>query len=197
MVSMYSLMYAIGYTPWEGEADYGPLSDVLDARSPGRALDCGCGTGRHSVKMAERGWEVVGVDYVGKALARARTRAAHAGVADRVRFLSADVAHLEAALDEGQFDVVTDMGCLHGLPDASRRAYTEWVTGHTAPGAGMVVAAAQPRHGPGPKGISAHGLSALLGPGWETVSVAPAPAGTGKGPLRDAEFWWYRMRRTE
>ncbi|WP_182348640.1 class I SAM-dependent methyltransferase [Tomitella gaofuii] len=196
MVSMYSLMYGIGYTPWEGEADYGPLPDVLNARSPGRALDVGCGTGRHSVLMAERGWQVVGVDYVAKALSRARARAEQDGVTDRVRFVSADVARLDQALSGEVFDLVTDVGCLHGLPEVSRRAYTRWVTDHTAPGAEMVVAAAQPRQGPGPKGINEDGISALLGPGWETVNAAPAPAGTGKGPMRDAEFWWYRMRRT-
>ncbi len=196
MVSLYSLMYGIGYTPWEGEADYGPLPDALDARPPGRALDAGCGTGRHSVMMAERGWHVVGVDYVAKALSRARERAERAGVADHVRFLPADVAHLDDALAGESFDLVTDVGCLHGLPAASRRAYAAWLTGHTPAGAELVVAAALPRRGPGPKGIDADELAGLFGEGWEQVSAVPAPAGTGKGPLRDAEFWWYRMRRT-
>ncbi|GAA4817351.1 class I SAM-dependent methyltransferase [Tomitella cavernea] len=196
MVSLYSLMYGIGYTPWEGEADYGPLPEALAARPPGRALDVGCGTGRHSVLMAERGWQVVGVDYVAKALSRARARAEQDGVADRVRFVSADVARLDQVLSGEVFDLVTDVGCLHGLPAASRNTYSEWLTGHTSAGGELVVAAAQPRRGPGPKGISGDGLAALLGPAWTMVSAEAAPTDTGKGPLRDAEFWWYRMRRT-
>jgi SAM-dependent methyltransferase len=49
--------------------------------APGAAiLDVGCGTGRHSVELARRGFAVTGLDLSGEMLARARARAEEAGV---------------------------------------------------------------------------------------------------------------------
>lgn len=53
---------------------------VNDTASPaGRLLDIGCGTGRHSVPLALRGFDVVGVDFAPGMLARAAARAAQHG----------------------------------------------------------------------------------------------------------------------
>ena len=38
------------------------LTRVLDAVSPGRALDLACGSGRHARWLAARGWDVTAVD---------------------------------------------------------------------------------------------------------------------------------------
>lgn len=49
--------------------------------SPGiRILDMGCGTGRHSVELAKRGYSVTGVDLSSGMLAQAREAASKAGV---------------------------------------------------------------------------------------------------------------------
>jgi 2-polyprenyl-3-methyl-5-hydroxy-6-metoxy-1,4-benzoquinol methylase len=42
---------------------------------PGRALDLACGEGRNAVWLAERGWEVVGIDFSDVALEKARALA--------------------------------------------------------------------------------------------------------------------------
>ena len=42
---------------------------------PGRALDLACGEGRNAVWLAERGWEVVGVDFSDVALEKAHALA--------------------------------------------------------------------------------------------------------------------------
>ncbi len=195
MALLYSLLYGIGYTPWEGHADYGPLPDVLSTRAPGRALDAGCGTGRHAVMLAEHGWEVVGVDAVATPLGRARARAEEAGVAARARFLRGDVADLSAVLADGRFDLIVDVGCMHGLAGAAKARYAAWLTGHTDPGADFVAAAALPRRGPGPKGIDHEAMARVLGPRWQSVDDVPADAGMGRGPLRGAAFRWHRFRR--
>jgi cyclopropane fatty-acyl-phospholipid synthase-like methyltransferase len=43
-------------------------------------LDMGCGTGRHAIELAKRGFEVVGVDLSAKMLEVARRNALRAGV---------------------------------------------------------------------------------------------------------------------
>jgi SAM-dependent methyltransferase len=47
---------------------------------PGRALDLACGEARNAIWLAERGWDVVGVDFSPVALERGRSRAERAGV---------------------------------------------------------------------------------------------------------------------
>jgi SAM-dependent methyltransferase len=51
----------------------------------GRVLDMGCGTGRHCIELAQRGYRVVGIDPAEAMLAAARCGAAEAGVAVEFR----------------------------------------------------------------------------------------------------------------
>ncbi len=82
----------------------GQLITLLDLQPPGRILDVPCGYGRHSIELAARGFEVTGVDASEVQLARAREKAAAAGV-------SVDLRRQDArALDFGaQFDVALNM----------------------------------------------------------------------------------------
>jgi 2-polyprenyl-3-methyl-5-hydroxy-6-metoxy-1,4-benzoquinol methylase len=45
-----------------------------------RVLDVGCGTGRHAIELARRGYTVTGIDLSPSLLARAREKAAQAGM---------------------------------------------------------------------------------------------------------------------
>jgi ubiquinone/menaquinone biosynthesis C-methylase UbiE len=64
-----------------------------------RILDVGCGTGRHSIELAKRGYDVTGVDLSDSQLQRAREKAAEAGV--QVRFIQCDARDLKF---ENEFD---------------------------------------------------------------------------------------------
>jgi SAM-dependent methyltransferase len=194
MPNPYPLLYRIGFTPWEGATDDGPISDLLVQLPAGRALDAGCGTGRLAVSLATHGWHVTGVDSVAKPLARAGRRAEAAGVTHRTRFLKADVTALDEALPGDHFDLVTDVGCLHGLMAGQQQAFAAWVTAHTNPGAKLVVLAAMPRTGLGPKGLNEAGVSSLFGPPWALEQAADSPM-TGAGPLKGAKFRWYVLGR--
>jgi methylase of polypeptide subunit release factors len=74
---LYRLFYRLGFHPWEDLAEHPPFANKLaelfereeSGREPpyGPALDLGCGSGVWGVKLAERGWQVTGVDLVDKA----------------------------------------------------------------------------------------------------------------------------------
>ena len=69
---------------------------------PGRALDLACGEGRNAVWLAERGWQVTGVDFSDVAIEKARGLAAARGVEGE--WVVADLAAYRA--DPRAFDLV-------------------------------------------------------------------------------------------
>ena len=73
-----------------GEVDF--IESEIGAVKATRILDIACGTGRHSIELARRGYQVTGVDLSESQLARARKKADEAGVA--VEFLRMDAAEL-------------------------------------------------------------------------------------------------------
>ncbi len=80
---------------------------------PAQVADLGCGTGSLSVLLAEQGYDVHGVDLAAEMVARARAKAAAAGLA--VTFAVGDAAAPD--LPEGGFDAVLSRHVLWALPD--------------------------------------------------------------------------------
>jgi cyclopropane fatty-acyl-phospholipid synthase-like methyltransferase len=95
-----------------------------------RALDIGCGEGRHSVAFAEAGFGAVGVDLEPRALARARSVVKDRKV--RPSFLQANVFALPFSSEV--FDVVVDYGCLHHVRRSDTSRYLEQVVPLLKPG---------------------------------------------------------------
>lgn len=74
-----------------GEVD---LIEQEIGRKPGCAiLDIGCGTGRHAVELAKRGYRVTAIDLSEAQLARARRNVQAAGVT--VQFIRADTRSIQ------------------------------------------------------------------------------------------------------
>jgi SAM-dependent methyltransferase len=92
--------------PWaeqtEGEIDR--VTAILRPEEGARVLDLACGTGRHSIELARRGFSVVGVD-IAPDLLEVANRDAEQAEGD-VSFLEADLRGLD--FDE-EFDVVLNL----------------------------------------------------------------------------------------
>jgi len=162
MSLFYRFQYLVGMTPWErmpslpiGEQAAALLDRDESDREPryGRALDLGCGTGFWSIHLAQRGWEVVGIDVVPKAVRTARKRASRAGV--EVQFVEGSITTLTAAGVGTGFRLILDFGVVHGLQPEQVRAVSREVTAVATEHATLLMYAFSPgRRGPLPRGIS-------------------------------------------
>jgi SAM-dependent methyltransferase len=105
--------------PWDTGVSPPELYAFIEGRTPGRALDLGCGTGTNAITLAQHGWQVVGVDFAIRAIGLARRKAR--AVRARADFRVGDVTRLGNLY--GPFDLILDIGCFHGLATDERSAY--------------------------------------------------------------------------
>lgn len=75
------------------------LVRVADESKPGRALDLACGTGRHAIFLAERGWHVTAVDASRVGIEIAKTMA---------KLRKVEVDWRVADLERGEFEIETE-----------------------------------------------------------------------------------------
>jgi SAM-dependent methyltransferase len=113
------------------------LAQEATGLRPGRALDLGAGEGRNALWLAGQGWTVAAVDFSAVAIDRGRTiaRAAPAAVADRVRWVTADLLDHRPA--PAAFDLV--VVCYLHLPGVDRRRVLRRAATAVAPGGLLLV----------------------------------------------------------
>ena len=166
--------------PWDTGVTPPELERFVASHPPGRALDLGCGTGTNVVYLARHGWTAVGVDYAGRAIARARRRARAAGV--RCELYVADVTRLDFL--EPPFDLALDIGCLHSLAVGDRSRYAAGLARLVRPGGTYLLYAFAPG-GPA-TGLTREDVTATFSPAFRIVSVEE---GTGRPSA------WYTLER--
>jgi SAM-dependent methyltransferase len=173
--TLFRVFYGLGFTPWDGHVLATSLRELIEgtpdtpALSPGAALDVGCGTGDSSIYLAQHGWHVTGVDFVAKALDKARAKARAAGVP--VDFVHADVTHLSQAGIAGGFQLIVDNGCLHGMSDGDRDLYVQEITRVAAPGAHLLIVAAPPGGPVRLLGLDQAEVERRFTPAWTLLST--------------------------
>jgi SAM-dependent methyltransferase len=198
----WKLTYAIGFHPWEdtGQEFSQSLSSLLEheeqGRDPpyGRALDIGTGSAIWGIELAKRGWEVIGVDFVEKALDRGRERVRAAGV--EMKLVQADVTRLSEAEVGSEFRLFLDTGTFHDLDIEQQRGMARSVDNLAAEDATVILLCWPRRIRPLIRGVSREEIEAAFA-GWQITDVKPS---FFKLPpplewvLRPDEHW-YRLRR--
>ena len=91
-----------------GECDF--IEKELSGNKSLRILDVGCGTGRHSIELTRRGYQVTGIDLSSNQLERARQKASALNFS--IEFFEMDARKLSF---RNEFDVVI-MLCEGGFP---------------------------------------------------------------------------------
>ena len=160
--------------PWDTGVTPPELERFVATHPPGRAIDLGCGTGTNAFYLARHDWTAVGVDFAGRAIAKARRRARDAGVVARCTFYVGDVTRLDFLT--GPLDLALDIGCLHSLPVAQRAAYAAGVARLVRAGGTYLLYAFAPGGRPGVPGLTGDDVRTIF---VRTFAVAGVEEGTG------------------
>ena len=185
--TLFRVFYRLGFVPWDGHPLARSLRDLIegdDALPAGTALDLGCGTGDNSIYLAKHGWRTTGVDFVAKAVDKARAKAAAEKVA--VTFERADVTRLSSEGVGSDFDLIVDNGCLHGMSAEDRHAYVREVTAVAGPQARLLLVEFVPGLSMGVPGIDPDEVKRRFAADWTLLSWGSEPEldHNGKDPAR-------------
>ncbi len=191
----FDFQYRFARPPWDtGITPPEVVAFIANKQTHGRALDLGCGTGTTSIYLARHGFQVVGVDFLPKAIATARAKAKDAQLA--IDFHVADVTHLEFL--NPPFDFVLDIGCLHAIDETGRTRYTENIARLTRPGSVFMLYAFSPRPADQPGhlipmrnvGITPEQVKKLFGNNFKLEKVEH---GGDRDERKSAWYWFVRQ----
>lgn len=92
------------------------LDQEIEGLKVGTVLDLGCGTGHNALKLAQRGWKVVGVDWAESAINQANQIAEEKGLA--ANFHVGNITEWEPA---DKFDLIIST---YALPEGDQKKHT-------------------------------------------------------------------------
>ncbi len=118
-----------GQPKWDTGISPPELIEFINEHQPGRAIDIGCGTGTNVITLAKAGWGVTGVDFVPRAIRKAKQKLKNAGVQVEVRV--GDATQLNGI--NGPFDLALDIGCFHSLLADGKAKYLKQLDRILAP----------------------------------------------------------------
>ncbi len=168
--------YASGDLPWDtGEPEPLLVDYVRSGRiRPMRTLEVGAGTGTNSLWLAERGFDVLGVDLAPLAVERAMAKLDGRDLPCRFRTLD----FLVGRLTEDSFDFLFDRGCFHVFDEPEERArFAARVAEALAPGGLWLSLIGSTEGGPrevGPPQRSAREVVQAIEPALEIMELRSA-----------------------
>lgn len=168
--------YASGQMPWDTGQPEPLLVEFVTSGgvAPGLALEIGAGTGTNAIWMAERGFDVLGVDVSPLAVEKAEAKLGERALS--CRFAVCDF--LAAPPSDGPFQFVFDRGCFHVFDEPEEREqFAAHVAASLAPG-GLWLSLIGSTDGPpreiGPPRRSAREISQAIEPALEIVELRAA-----------------------
>ncbi len=178
----YSILYRFS-PPWDTGIPAPELVRTVAALPAGKAIDLGCGTGTNVLYLAEHGWEVTGVDFVGRAIAAAKRKLG----SRPATLLTEDATNLAAIALPGPYDLALDMGCFHSLSRADRARYARGLAHWMKRGGLFLLYAWRPEHPGDTRGVSREDVAACFETDFRLYQYEQ---GTGH-----PSAWYYFKRR--
>jgi len=119
--------YKAGNTPWDiGKPDFNLIQTVttMDIK-PCNVLEIGCGTGNNSIWLAQKHFNVIGIDASEIAIQKALEKASKANL--NCTFI--EINFLKNRIEAPPFDFVFDRGCFHVFSsDQERKIFAKNVS---------------------------------------------------------------------
>ena len=165
--------YASGQLPWDTGEPEPLLVDFVTSTgfAPRRTLEIGAGTGTNAICLAERGFDVLGVDIAPLAIETAQAKID--GRALRCRFATLDI--LAAPPPGGPFQFIFDRGCFHVFDEpADRTRVAERVAAALEPGGtwlSLIGSTEGPPRDVGPPRRSAIDIALAIEPALEIIEL--------------------------
>ena len=135
--AFFTFLYWFRKTPWDTGITPPEVLRFLENKSPGRALDLGCGTGTNVIALAEHGWQATGIDFVPRAIRVARRKARRQGLSGRAAFFVGDA--LSSDSFQGKFNLILDIGCFHGFSEIDAEICARNITAHLVEGGSLLL----------------------------------------------------------
>ena len=184
--------YASGELPWDTGDPEPLLVEFVTSGgiAPTRTLEIGAGTGTNAIWLAERGFDVLGVDV--SPLAVERARAKMKGRDLPCRFATLDF--LATPAPGGPFQFVFDRGCFHVFDEPEERArFAAQVAASLAPGGlwlSLIGSTEGEPRDTGPPRRSAREVGLAIEPALEIVELRSAIFSS-----REAKAWFCLSRK--
>jgi ubiquinone/menaquinone biosynthesis C-methylase UbiE len=144
--------------PWDTGISPPELLEYIEAHTPGRALDIGCGTGTNVITLVRAGWQVTGIDFAPRAIALAKRKLKTEGIQAEVRV--SDATKLDGI--SGPFDLALDLGCFHGISPSLQPGYLDQLERVLAPnGSWLMYGFLKPKTDPSGTGLDEVTIDAI------------------------------------
>jgi ubiquinone/menaquinone biosynthesis C-methylase UbiE len=125
-----------------------------------QALDACCGLGTNALYLADRGFDVTGIDIAENAVEIANRKAVETGKSKEARFKIRNF--LEMNFEPDSFDFVLDIGCFHHVAEEDRVRFIENILIVLRPGGRYLLMCFSHRMGPAWNHFSQQQLKSLF-----------------------------------
>jgi len=195
---LYKFLFHIVYwlkAPWDIGRPQPVIKDLVKkGEITGRVLDVGCGAGDTIIYLARKGYEVMGIDFVSRAIDITAKRARKAGLT--IPLLVHDALRLDE-LNEN-FDTIIDAGLFHNLSDGNRKRYAESLASVLKKGGSYYMLCFSNAQGGfvGPRRISKDDIYKTFADGWDVLYIHETKY-RAYYPIGGAHAWIASLRREQ